>query len=130
MTFRVPGLPKPQPRPRFNSKTGRVYTPDTARRWREAVAWCALGAKNQWGKREPITGPVELRLHFTLPDNRKCDLSNLIKGTEDALVEAGVMKDDHQVVAVHATKRIGPDTGCSIDVVEATWIAERARRNG
>jgi len=113
LTFRVPGLPRPQPRPRFNSKTGRVYTPDTARRWREAVAWAALGAKVN---PRPFEGAVDVRLAFTLPDNRKCDLDNAIKVVLDAMTEAGVWRDDNQVVELHATKRIGTDTGCSVSV--------------
>lgn len=116
LTFRVPGLPKPQPRPRFNSKTGRVYTPDTARRWREAVAWAAMGARNQSRINCALLGPLSVILGFTMPDNRKADIDNLVKGTLDALIEAGVMKDDNQVVELHATKRVGTDTGCSVSV--------------
>lgn len=124
LTFRVPGLPKPQPRPRWDRRHGRIYTPDTAKRWREAVAWAALGAMNKLpGEREPFRACVELRLYFTLPDNRKADLDNLVKGTVDAIVEAGVMHDDNQVVRLLATKEIGTDTGCVVEVTARKAMA-------
>lgn len=114
LDFNVPGLPKPQPRPRWSGKMRRMYTPDTAKRWREAVAWAALGARNFSGTREPFAGGVELSLAFTMPDHRKADIDNLVKSTLDALVEAGVMRDDNQVVELHATKAVGKDTGCLV----------------
>src|SRR5688572_6993412 len=113
LTFRVPGLPRPQPRPRFNSKTGRIYTPDTARRWREAVAWAALAARSGQG---PLRGDLEVSLRFTMPDRRKADVDNLAKATLDAMVEAGVMLDDNQVTELRVSKRVGVDTGCIVEV--------------
>lgn len=113
ISFRALGLPKPQPRPRFNAKTGRVYNPGTAAKWRESVAWAAGLAMKGHG---PFAGPVAVTLAFTLPDDRLADLDNLCKSTLDALVEAGVMLNDNAVVDLHATKAIGPDTGCDVTV--------------
>lgn len=44
-----------------------------------------------------IDGPVLFRAEFNPPDRRVRDLDNVIKPLWDALVHAGVMRDDSQV---------------------------------
>ncbi len=50
----------------------------------------------------PITGPVEIRLVWTVPDNRVRDASGpdpTLKAAQDGLVRAGIIPDDrHEIV--------------------------------
>lgn len=121
--FHVPGLPRPQPRPRWSPKHQRIYTPDTAKNWKACVEWAVLGALNL--RRVKFEGPTKVQLHFTMPDRRKADIDNLAKAVLDAIVNAGAMLDDNQVVELLATKKVGTDTGCEVLVTDASEIAER-----
>ena len=79
--------------------------------WRRAVNVVARQAFPQ-----PLTGPVELHLVFRMPRTKahgkktappmvqRADLDKLIGSTVGGL-PGGVVVDDSQVVAVHASKR-------------------------
>jgi len=113
--FFVEGLPKAQPRPRM-TKNGHVYTPDTAKEWKESVSVGVM--KN----RQPvITLPVKLTVcfYFQFPKREKPliekpgyfrphiikpDADNLLKAVMDAMTDALVWIDDTQVYAVSAEK--------------------------
>lgn len=105
-SFWVSGMPKPQPRPRFSRRSGRVYNPGTADGWKEAVMWSARAA----GVNKPFEGPVELRIDFQMGNSDRCskpDLDNLIKSSMDALTEIGAWKDDSQVCDLRCSKNTG-----------------------
>ena len=63
---------------------------------------------------EPIDGPVSVKVAFTLPKpksarkgavpSKKPDLDKLVRSTFDALTDAGVWRDDSQVVSLQASK--------------------------
>lgn len=68
-------------------------------RWEKTVAE-VLALLNR-GK-EPITEPVNVQEIFYMPTARKVDLLNLQEACDDALVRAGVLKDDNtKIVAGH-----------------------------
>jgi Holliday junction resolvase RusA-like endonuclease len=67
---------------------------------------------------QPHEGPLSLRLSFVLPRpqrvkggcllaDKRPDLDNLIKGTQDAL--AGFWRDDAQIVCLIAGKKYAPE---------------------
>lgn len=110
-TLDVVGIPKPQPRVKAASFGGhsRVYTPATARSWKELVMFEAA----------PLAGrmtdvPFQVTIQFRLPRPKarkrdmlvitKPDIDNLIKSTTDALTDCGVWRDDSLVVSVSANK--------------------------
>ena len=120
----IPGVPKAQPRPRM-TKTGHVYTPDSAKAWKEAImAECMARCKNV------ITQPVKLtvRFFFPVPKNKKkeCniphakkpDVDNLLKAVMDAMTAAKVWKDDALVYSSSADKWYGTATGAVKIIVE------------
>ena len=111
----VYGRPAPQGSKRgfINKYTGRVSMVESSKAvkpWREAVKCAAL----EVGKR--IEGPVRVTMVFTMPKpksapksrvtypDRKPDLSKLVRSTEDALVDAGVIEDDARIIALVAGK--------------------------
>lgn len=115
----VYGMPAPQGSKRgfVNKYTGKVSMVESSKAvkpWREAVKCAALDARRdgQW----PLNGPLRVTMVFTMskpksapktrvtfPD-RKPDLSKLIRSTEDALVDAGVIVDDARIIVLVAGK--------------------------
>lgn len=115
----IPGRPVAKGRPRFNRKTGAVITPRTTRDFEK---WIAMNARVNLGDFEPLGGPVHLRLEFLFPRPKappkshvlhkhpgrawlasRPDLSNIVKGVEDALNGIAYL-DDSQIVSLVALK--------------------------
>jgi len=111
MTIIIHGTPKAQPRVKAYRRGAHagVYTPNTADAWKAQVVLAASAYRQRFDV------PVMLEAEFYLPrpKNRKADMycqakpdiDNLLKSTMDALSQAGVWRDDAQVVAVVASKR-------------------------
>ena len=112
MTITVYGVPAPQGSKRFvgHAKSGRgimIESSAKVKPWRESVKWAALAQPR-------ITGPIRVRMVFTLPrpksakrgavPSKKPDLSKLVRATEDALTDAAVWEDDARVVRIEAIK--------------------------
>lgn len=56
---------------------------------------------------EPIDYPVEVRCLFYMPTRRRVDLTNLLEGIDDVLVNASVLADDNsQIVVSHDGSRV------------------------
>jgi Holliday junction resolvase RusA-like endonuclease len=109
--FVVPGEPVAQPRVKAVNQGGftRVYTPATAKPYKDAVRMVAMG---HW-RIPPCNGPVSVHINFLfprpksktwkrramprLPHAKKPDLDNLAKAVLDAL-NGLVFSDDSQVV--------------------------------
>lgn len=74
-----------------NRSTGRPFLGTLARvkQWQEDVAW-QLKIFRAWDK--PY--PVKMICTFYFADLRRRDLSNCLDSIQDALVNAGIIKDD------------------------------------
>ena len=135
ITFRVVGVPAPQGSKSYrgHSAAGHAILSESSKKvkpWRQDVAAAATQAMYD---RETMTGPVCAAFTFFLqrpksaakkrrhPD-RKPDLDKLVRSTMDALVTAGVMHDDAQVIWISAAKEyaLGDPLGARISV----WTAE------
>lgn len=57
----------------------------------------ASAVADQLGQHQPLEGRLGYIFEFHQPNARKCDISNYVKSTEDALTKAGVWLDDSQV---------------------------------
>jgi Holliday junction resolvase RusA-like endonuclease len=128
----VLGTPAPQGSKRalHHSKTGRIVTIESGHErvqsWREAVKAAAFESRDQWDDRTPFPGPLVVEMTFTLnrPKHHwrtgrnahllrdaapshpatKPDIDKLQRSTLDALKDAGIYRDDSQVVDIHAAK--------------------------
>ena len=73
--------------------------------WHESAMWQL--------KKYPqlkIDYPVNLECHFFMPNKRRCDLSNLYEGVQDALVEAEILEDDnYTIIASHDGSDVSVD---------------------
>ena len=139
----VPGTPAPQGSKvaMLSRSTGRPMMMETKacrgnlNAWRAAVAWNAQQAMN--GNPLKYEGAVHLVCTFTFirPKSHlttkgalrkgkpfgkttKPDLSKLIRAVEDALTDAGVWRDDSQVVEYAVSKRFGDIEGAQITVCD------------
>lgn len=101
----VEGEPQQKQRPRFG-KGGRVYTPRTTVAYENAVALTARAAGWKFGVNRLI---VKLDFYCGKKKGPKPDLDNLIKAVLDGLQRGNVMKDDRQVVEIHATRKEDAD---------------------
>lgn len=52
----------------------------------------------------PMAGPVVVDIEAFMPDRRRRDLDNLLKGLLDAMTHAGLWLDDSQVVDLRIRK--------------------------
>lgn len=93
--------------------------------WRDAVLVAARTRMRELGggvcQRPPLNGPLQARMVFTLgkpasaPKRRRTwpcrapDASKLLRGTEDALTDAGVWVDDARVVDYTRVAKVYPD---------------------
>lgn len=119
----VYGSPAPQGSKRFvgRNKQGRGIMVESSKRvkpWREDVKAAALAARNGAA---PIDSAVIVRMVFTVPKPssapksrrtyamRKPDLSKLVRSTEDALVDAGVLADDARIVEFSRLAKVFPN---------------------
>lgn len=110
-TLKVVGLPKPQPRVKAFRRGNHagVYTPPTAKGWKE----CIMIEAAPFAGRQ-IEGPLSVRFSFILPCPKahkketyvitKPDLDNLVKSSLDALTDRAVWRDDSQVAEILARK--------------------------
>jgi Holliday junction resolvase RusA-like endonuclease len=114
----IPGDPVGKGRPRFNRRTGRIYTPAKTVEYERRIAWlCPL---------RPLAGPVKVEILavFTRPKrlNRKADplgllpyegaidLDNVIKAANDGL-QGRAFNNDRQVVDITGRARYAEKSG-------------------
>lgn len=127
MKIIVYGSPAPQGSKRFagiqsnghGGQTGRlVESSKKVGPWRQDVKAAAIAARNGAA---PIDGPIVVRMIFTLPKPtgapktrrtypcRKPDVSKLVRSTEDALTDAGVIADDARIVEYERAAKVYPN---------------------
>ena len=111
ITFIVDGEPVPKQSTRFDGN-GHAHTSPRVKAWQTQVAIRAIEAMRG---REPITGPVSMRVVFVLGNHRRVDLDNLNKGVSDAL-NGIVYQDDTQVVSLHLVKHVKKQPGICVQV--------------
>ena len=114
MTITVYGIPAPQGSKRHVGNGVMIESSKKVKPWRESVKWAAIQMGAELMACEPIEGPVSVKVAFTLPKpksarkgavpSKKPDLDKLVRSTFDALTDAGVWRDDSQVVSLQASK--------------------------
>jgi crossover junction endodeoxyribonuclease RusA len=119
----VYGRPAPQGSKRHVGKGRMVESSEHLKPWREAVrseAAAKVAAVREIGPLPtvPITGPVAARMVFTMsapksarPGDRPAvepDLDKLVRGTCDALADAGVIANDKLIVEFDRVAKVYP----------------------
>lgn len=123
--FAVYGMPGPMGSKKFvgTTKSGRGLMVESSKKvkpWREAVKQQALQERGAAPRDNvpdrtasglpPLDGPLAMSMVFTLPKpasapkrkrtwpDKKPDVSKLARSTEDALTDAGLIRDDARIV--------------------------------
>lgn len=111
--FIVHGVPAPQGSKRHVGRGILVESSKKVAPWREAVKWGAIKAM---AGRPAMDGPIyaSISFWFTPPKSAKKgaqpttrgtgDLDKLLRSTFDAITDAGMIRDDSQIVRVMASK--------------------------
>jgi crossover junction endodeoxyribonuclease RusA len=123
--YRVIGRPAPQGSKRHVGNGRMVESSADVGPWRDAVALQVAAQRNRAGWRQEC-GAIKVAVTFLLarpPSVRRMwpevrpDLSKLLRATEDALTDSGVIRDDALIVEVLAKKRYAPEGGAT-----GAWI--------
>ncbi|MFK0172667.1 RusA family crossover junction endodeoxyribonuclease [Streptomyces sp. NPDC090306] len=123
----VHGMPGPQGSKNRGANGALYESSGRVKPWREAVKQVALDVLHHDDAWAPLNEAVALDVTFTLPRPQSHfgtgrnagalkpsapayptgtpDLDKLLRSTQDALKDAGVLADDSRVVDVHARKR-------------------------
>lgn len=122
----VHGTPAPQGSKRggFSAKTGKTFVYEqnskTQKSWRQDVIAAAVALRES-GNFETLDGPIELAIEFRLPRPAsvnirrrpypcvKPDMDKLLRNTLDGLTQAGIYRDDAQVIRMAAVKLYATD---------------------
>jgi Holliday junction resolvase RusA-like endonuclease len=116
--FRVHGIPAPQGSKKARvTKAGKPYVQEQSAKtlvpWRSAVKEAALAAR---GDTATMLRPIKLQVTFYMPRPASItpkkrlypsvapDLDKMVRGVGDALRDAGVYKDDAQIIIIEAMK--------------------------
>lgn len=121
LTIVVYGSPAPQGSKKFVGMAGghgmMVESSKKVKPWRQDVKAEALKVR---AGAAPLDGPLSVRMVFTVPKPanspkrrqtfpmRKPDLSKLVRSTEDALVDAGLIADDARIVEYARAAKVFP----------------------
>lgn len=120
--FDVFGMPAPQGSKKFvgTTKAGRGILVESSKKvkpWRQDVK---AAAEHVDVGPVPLDGPLWVSMIFTMPKpasapkrrqtwpDKKPDLSKLARSTEDALVDAGLIKDDSRIVEYVRLAKVFP----------------------
>lgn len=144
-SFFVAGAPAPQGSKKAFVVGRRAHLVESAGdklvSWREAVRSAAQDVPTRFPRDTPLTVTLDfvLRLPASAPKlmpswpTKRPDIDKLVRATLDALVMAGTIADDAQVVDLHATKVYsGEDLavpGCGV-AVEPEWVWAHSRHGG
>ena len=107
--IRLTAPPLPYPRPAFDPRSRRFYTPRAFADWLDAAAW-------EFKALEPVTGEARLDVIVfpsgadvtltpsdgTHPTSLRGDLDNYVKAVGDALQRSDRIRDDRQIVEITA----------------------------
>ena len=138
VTFYIPGKPIPQGSKRWTGKA-MIEANSNLRPWRQAVTICARDAMSKaTAVTFPYDEPLMLVCEFTflrpkghygtgrnsgkLKPNAPVfvtstpDLDKLVRAVQDGITDAGLWRDDSQVVNLQAQKRYGEQAGVTVTV--------------
>jgi Holliday junction resolvase RusA-like endonuclease len=134
LTVFIPGHPKPQGSKVLGQrKDGTAFMREAnskARPWRSVVIEALKPLAT-----EPLGGAVRVHLHFYMPLLKKTpqypitrssyDVDKLARNMLDAITQAGIIKDDSQVVSLITTKEYAERSGVQIRVENYTDFLDR-----
>lgn len=121
----VHGVPAPQGSKRHVGNGVMIESSKKVRPWREAVKFACLERQLAPLGDVPIVCNIVFRFQKpktvkrTHPTTRNTgDIDKLERATHDAIVDAGLIDDDSQIVEHYGRKVYGTPIGCTIQIAE------------
>jgi len=121
MKFTAYGMPAPQGSKSFKGlRDGHAILAESSKKvkpWRQRVKTAAAFCK---GEGAPLDGALICRMIFTMPKPKSApkrrkvypigrpDLSKLVRSTEDAMTDAGLIADDARIVEYSRVAKVYP----------------------
>lgn len=121
--------PIPKERPRFNTSTGRTYTPNKTKDFEEYIAFEYLNQGGEYFSDRPIK--LKLTFAFKVPKSyskkkyeealkgivtpSKVDIDNLVKCVQDGLNKVAY-SDDRYIHTIEATKKFDVEDYIIIEI--------------
>lgn len=117
----VYGSPAPQGSKKHVGGGRMIESSKKVKPWRQDVKAAAELWLHENGRPAPLDGPILARVVFTVPKpksapktrrtfpDRKPDLSKLLRSTEDALTDAGLIADDARLVEFSRLAKVFPN---------------------
>ncbi|EEX48661.1 RusA family crossover junction endodeoxyribonuclease [Jonquetella anthropi] len=102
----IPGLPPTVNHFYRTSRTGVRYKTAEGKAWQAGVVLLMRTANKNY---QAYAGEVGLYIDLMSTDKRRWDVDNRIKALQDCLASAGVIKNDTQVIELHARRVHGDD---------------------
>ena len=123
--FTVSGEPLGKLRPRFDGRTGRVYTPRSSKVHEQAIGMAALAARR--GAAADAEWAYGVRAVFCVRGHHRKDVDNLLKSVLDGLNKR-VFADDTQVQEVMGWKALDAQNPRTEVVVYRLYRIDKAAR--
>ena len=98
-------------------RNGIRYKRIEVEEWQEEVSGIIREA---WGEKPPYEGNVEVRVFFTVKDNRRWDIDNRLKALLDCLELAGAIKNYTQIWGETAHRVLGKEDTTEIEMMKYT----------
>jgi len=116
LTFDLPMPPSVNGMYRNVTGKGRVKTKE-AKAWAHEAQWMLIAQRNRSSQHRCIVGPVAVTVEAYRPGNKRRDLDNILKALLDLLTASKTIKDDSQVMSIHA-RWVDAGPPCTITVHE------------
>lgn len=131
--FTVPGAPRGKGRPRFNTKSGTTYTPDTTTKYEQQVRTAYLKVTDWMADpKQPLAIYVTAFMEIAQSDTKKTkerklmgflkplktpDIDNILKIVMDGL-NGIAYPDDKQITDAHVKKRYSSEPRVEVVLME------------
>lgn len=109
LSMEFEGLP-PTVNHMYRTRGRYRYKTAETREYQEAITE-QIRRKWKWKNRPTYTGRAALTIIFFTNNHKRWDIDNRVKGLQDCLSMAGVIKDDTQIDELHVSRMYVPKGG-------------------
>ena len=117
------GLPPSVNQMYRTSRGSARYKKPEVSEWQEEIA---AVMRKAWGGKKPYADVVEVRVLFTVANDRRWDVDNRLKALLDCLAYGGVIHDDSQIWGIVAARVKGDTNTTKITMKKYSGLAKKS----